>query len=69
MSSGYSYSLKIDLFLLKPEIIKYKEDVNDKIIMLAVTINYSVFFLRRFYAPAGYQIDSTFVWKCSLVKD
>ena len=44
MSSGYSYSLKIHLFLLKPEIIKYKEDVNDKIIMLAVTINYSVFF-------------------------
>ena len=30
MSSGYSYSLKVYLFLLKPEIIKYKEDVNDK---------------------------------------
>ena len=31
-----------------------------KIIMLAVTINYSAFFLTCFYAPAGYQIDSTF---------
>ena len=39
-----------------------------KIIMLAVTINHSVF-LRRFYTPAGYQIDSTFVWNCSLIKD
>ena len=33
-----------------------------KIIVLAVTINHSVsFFLRRFHAPAGYQIDLNFV--------
>ena len=30
MSSGYSDSLKIHLILIKPEIIKCKDDVNDK---------------------------------------
>ena len=49
---------------------KCKEDLNDENYHFGCHHKSHCIFsvLRRFYNLAGYQIDSKFVWKCSVIK-